>query len=138
MPNEPTKHPILTAFEADAEFLVLDQLDLLAQVEAQLRAVNHTMRAIEKLRGGKHRVGPELSAGARADTLQQLDAELEELDAQLVTQHSSCQHMLQTVEKMRHRLASVKGTGRGLDSPPRQEPPAQGEPPDRGSSGLHG
>ena len=52
-----------------AEWLALEQLDLLAQVEAQVRSVHHTMRAIEKLRGGEHHVGPELSNGERGTVL---------------------------------------------------------------------
>jgi hypothetical protein len=41
MADEATTGYPVTAFEADAEFWVLEQLDLLAQVEAQLRAVHH-------------------------------------------------------------------------------------------------
>lgn len=36
--------------EQMAEWLALEQIDLLAQVEAQVRFVHHTMRRIEKLR----------------------------------------------------------------------------------------
>ena len=43
--------------------LAIYQLDLLADVERQVRAVQHTMRHIEKLRGVRQRVGPELSNG---------------------------------------------------------------------------
>jgi len=38
-----------------------------SQFEQQLRAVHHTMRHIEKLRGVKHRRGPALSDGERGD-----------------------------------------------------------------------
>jgi hypothetical protein len=109
MADEPTTNYPITAFEVDAEFLVLEQLDLLAQVEAQLRAVHHTMRRIEKLRNPKHRVGPALSDGVRGDTLAGLSAELEALDSHLATQHSCCHEMLNTVERMRNRLALAKG-----------------------------
>lgn len=139
MADDPTKGPPVTAFEMDAEFLVLDQLDLLAQVEAQLRAVHHTMRHIEKLRGGKHRVGPELPDGLRQDTLHGLTAELEALDAHLATQHECSRHMLTTVERMRQRLALVK---RGDAPSPREATPSRartgGEPSDAGGSGVPG
>jgi hypothetical protein len=48
------------AFEAEAELLAVHQLDLLSQLEAQLRAVHKTMRIIEKLRSEKHWIGPRL------------------------------------------------------------------------------
>ena len=51
MADDPTKGHTVTALEMDAEFLVLDQLDLLAQVEAQLRAVHHTMRRMRNCAG---------------------------------------------------------------------------------------
>jgi ribosomal 50S subunit-associated protein YjgA (DUF615 family) len=137
MPDDPFK--LAAAFETDAEFLVLEQLDLLAQVEAQLRAVHHTMRRIEKLRAAKHRVGPELSEGLRRETLHGLTAELEALDAQLATQHSCCHEMLHTVERMRHRLTSVKGgiapSGRESSTPRAH---SDSEPPEPGGSELPG
>jgi hypothetical protein len=123
MGDQPTKGYSVVAFETDAEFLVLEQLDLLAQVEAQLRAVHHTMRRIEKLRNPKQRVGPELSDGVRGDMLAGLAAELEALDSNLATQHSCCHEMLSTVERMRNRLALAKGqTAPTRDMPPTPEP----------------
>jgi hypothetical protein len=56
-------------FERDADMLAVYQVDLLAQVERQVRAVHHTMRHIEKLRSARTRVGPELSNGQRDEVL---------------------------------------------------------------------
>ena len=63
------KSEIILDFEDDAEVLFVQHLDLLAQLEAQLRAVHHTMRRIERLRGGSRRVGPELANGERESIL---------------------------------------------------------------------
>ena len=52
MGNQPQRRVL----EDMAEWLAVEQLDLLAQVEAQVRAVHHTMRSIEKLRGGRHHI----------------------------------------------------------------------------------
>ena len=46
------KHQI-EAFEAEAELLTVDQLDLLAQIELQLRTIRHTMKHIERLRAAR-------------------------------------------------------------------------------------
>jgi hypothetical protein len=94
--------------EALAEWLALEQLDLLAQVEAQLRAVHHTMRGIEKLRGAKKRIGPELSNGERGSVLQGLADEMAHLDEQLTTQAGCCHAMLATVMKMQKRVEAMK------------------------------
>jgi hypothetical protein len=134
MGDQPAKGYSVIAFETDAEFLVLEQLDLLAQVEAQLRAVHHTMRRIEKLRNPKHRVGPELSDGVRSDTLAGLAAELEALESHLATQHSCCHEMLNTVERMRNRLALAKGQ----TAPTRDVSPAQESAEGPSDSGVGG
>jgi hypothetical protein len=80
--------------ERETEYLVAFQLDLLAQLEHQLRAVHHTMRQIEKLRSAKDRVGDELSNGHKIETLDHLAEELGLIDEELRTQHESCQLML--------------------------------------------
>jgi len=136
MADQAKRYPVV-AFEADAEFLVLEQLDLLAQVESQLRAVHHTMRRIEKLRTAKHRVGPELSDGVRGDTLEGLSAELEALDSHLASQHSCCLHMLNTVDKMRNRLALAKGQPAviGTEAGEAEGPAAGGRPDPGGAPG---
>ena len=105
-----------------AEWLALEQLDLLAQVEAQLRSVHRTMRAIEKLRGGEHHVGPELSNGERGTVLSRLADEVAVLEEQLSAQRGCCHAMLATVEKMQKRLAESRQrrTDTDSDEGPRQ------------------
>ena len=78
-------------FEMEAELLVAHQLDFLAQIESQLRAVHQTMRRIERLRNVNSRVGPELSNGGREDVLAGLMRELNAVDEQLLVQHQSSQ-----------------------------------------------
>jgi hypothetical protein len=95
-------------FELEAELLVAHQLDLLAQIEGQLRAVHQTMRRIERLRNVNNRVGPELSNGARQEVLAALTQELNAVDAQLLLQHQSSRDMQSTIAKMQERLAVVK------------------------------
>ena len=85
------------------------QLDLLAQREAQLRAVHHTMRCIEKLRDAKHRVGPELTNGDRNDTLTVLASEITAIDRELAVQHQSCEHMQRYIRQMQARLTALRG-----------------------------
>ena len=62
------------------------------------------MRQIEKLRGVKHRVGPELSNVERGDALKILTRELGTLTKHLNTQGTTCREMLDTVERMQRRL----------------------------------
>src|ERR1700704_4875068 len=95
-------------FEMEAELLVAHQLDLLAQIEGQLRAVHQTMRRIERLRNVNTRVGPELSNGGRQDVLAGLMGELNAVDEQLLLQHQSSRDMQYTIAKMQERLAAVK------------------------------
>jgi Ni2+-binding GTPase involved in maturation of urease and hydrogenase len=63
----------IKAFKSQAEVLVVHQLDLLAQIEAQLRAVHRTMRRIRRSARGKvsrrtvaHERGARCSVGAIA------------------------------------------------------------------------
>ncbi len=108
--------------ELMAEWLALEQLDLLAQVEAQLRSVHRTMRAIEKLRGGEHHVGPELSNGERGTVLTGLADEVGVLEEQLSAQEGCCHAMMDTVDKMQKRLAESRQrrTETDSDEGPRQ------------------
>jgi hypothetical protein len=94
--------------EQDAEMLAVYQLDLLAQLERQLRAVHLTMRHIEKLRSVKNRVGPELSNGRRESELTQLDVEVGALDAELAIQHGCCIDMHDTIAKMQARVTDLR------------------------------
>ena len=98
----------LRLFEADAEMLVVLQLDLLAQVEAQLRAIHQTMRRIERLRGPEFRVGPQLTDSQRGVTLSGLSDEVEAIDAQLTEEHECCSQMQVSLGKMHACLASLK------------------------------
>ena len=124
--------------EQDAELLVLEQLDLLAQVEAQLRAVHHTMRRIEKLRAAKFRRGQvELSNGQRADVLGGLSEELCALDEHLDQQHQCGKEMQTTVERMQQRLKALReAAAQASETAPDSDRSVEGEPPD--SSGLVG
>lgn len=108
--NEAERAAMLRAFEGEAEVLAVHQLDLLAQLEAQLRAVQHTMRCIEKLRSTKHRVGPELTDAGRTETLKSLASELEAIDNELHVQHQSCEDMQRTIREMQARLALLRQT----------------------------
>ena len=96
------------AFEGEAELLVAHQLDLIAQLERQLRAIHRTMRQIERLRGGEHHVGPELSNGDRVHTLRRLSDELIVIDKELDAQHESCVDMQTTIGQMRARLNALR------------------------------
>ena len=110
MPGDANRAAMLAAFEREAEVLAVHQLDLLAQLEAQLRAVQHTMRCIEKLRATKHRVGPELTDAARTETLMMLASELETIDNELQVQHQSCDDMQRTIRDMQARLKPLRQT----------------------------
>ena len=100
----------LDALETYAEILVTHQLDLIAQLERQLRAVHHTMVRIEQLRTAKRRRAGSatLSDGARDTTLQHLSGELTAIDTELDTQHELCLEMQATVDKMRAKLRAMR------------------------------
>jgi uncharacterized coiled-coil protein SlyX len=130
MDQESVRRATLRALEADAELLVLHQLDLLAQVEAQVRAVHHTMRRIETLRAAKLRGEPELNNGQREDVLRGLMKELESIDAQVAVQHTSCVEMQQAVERMRERLRAMK------EAVQHHQPLHRANPPDSAGPGA--
>jgi len=111
-----TREPIIRAFEQKAELLVVHHLDLLAQIEAQLRAVHHTMRRIESLRGAKLRVGAELSNGQRRTALGGLSVEVSALDKQLVEEHACCILMQKTIKQMQQRLDDLKKAAEQLEN----------------------
>src|SRR4029078_1724257 len=119
----------ISDFEDDAEVLFVQHLDLLAQLEAQLRAVHHQMRSIERLRGGSRRVGPELSNGERESILAELTQEVGEVDPHVSLDHECCRSMHMTSAYMRARVATLKQLARRLYT---SEPSASD---DRGSSG---
>jgi hypothetical protein len=124
----------MQALETDAELLVVCHLDLLAQVEAQLRAVHHTMRRIEKLRTARYRVGPELSNGQRSDTLVGLTSELDRLDEHLLTQHECCRDMQELVGKMQAVLSALKRAAGQLPTAASDATAGESEPPDSDGS----
>lgn len=117
----------LESLEFDAEVLVAHQLDLVAQLERQLRSVHRTMRQIERLRSAKRRAGPELSNGEKANTLERLSDELGAVDEELSTQHESCLEMQSTVEKMRARLRAMRRTA--MSPGPSDDPESPNQPP---------
>jgi hypothetical protein len=106
--HDPVRAAGIKAFEVEAEKIVVHQLDLLAQLEAQLRAVHHAMRAIEKLRSARYRVGPELSDGERGGTLTSLTDEIKAIDAELKVQHQSCLAMQRSIRHMRGVLTTLR------------------------------
>jgi hypothetical protein len=98
----------IRTFEQEAEVLATYQLDLLAQLERQIRAVHHTMRHIERLRSVKYRVGPELSNGQREETLGHLAAEVADLDSHIASEHDCCVDMQATIAQMRERISDLR------------------------------
>ena len=95
--------------ESEAEVLAASQLDLLAQIEAQLRAVHHLMRRIEPLRARSEGQPSEaMTNGERADTLTGLSGDLEAIEQQLSVQLGCCEDMLATIALMRQRLPALK------------------------------
>jgi hypothetical protein len=123
--DELSRRKSLHAFEIDAEWLAVEQLDLIAQIEAQLRLVRQTMRQIEKLRDAQHRVGPEPSNGERGDALNILTGDLTTLSDRLDVQGATCRDMLATVEKMRRRLAEMVQAAKNHSRGHAQTPPDQ-------------
>ena len=97
------------AFERQAEVLVVHQLDLLAQLEKQIRAVHNTLKQIEKLRVAK--LGQELTDDQRGSALTTLASELAVIDKELETQHESCGDMQRCIEQMRQRLGELRPHG---------------------------
>jgi hypothetical protein len=106
--TEEGRTEVILEFEADAELLFVQHLDLLAQLEAQLRAVHHTMRRIERLRGGSRRIGPELVNGERETILSGLAKEVDELDRHIAVEHHCCLDLHTTILGMQQRVATLK------------------------------
>jgi hypothetical protein len=102
--------------DAEAEVLALFQLDLLAQVEAQVRAVHHLMRRLGQLRArrpGQTMVA--LSNGERSDLMVALADELTAIEAQLGVQQVCCDDMHETIARMQERLPVLKRIASQLD-----------------------
>jgi predicted nucleic acid-binding Zn-ribbon protein len=98
----------IQAFERDAEMLVVYQLDLLAQLERQLRTVHQMMRHIERLRGAKHRIGAELSNGQRGDELITLSDEIGTVESHINAQRECCTDMQTTIAHMQNLLTELR------------------------------
>jgi phosphoglycerate-specific signal transduction histidine kinase len=98
----------MRAFEDEAELIFVHTLDLMAQLEAQLRAVRHTLLSTDKLRAVKHRVGPLLTNGQRDATLVILSDEIAAVDKELFVQHQSCLDMQRSIRAMQARLQALK------------------------------
>jgi hypothetical protein len=113
MPRDESPSTAVKALEAEAELLAVHQLDLLSQLEAQLRAVHRTMRIIEKLRSVKHRVGPELNDEERGGALRTLASELGRIDQELEVQHRSCADMQELIRGMQGRLTTMRAIATG-------------------------
>jgi len=105
--DTPSRRQQIAEFEFDAEWLALEQLDLIAQIEAQLRLVRETMHEIERLRQAKSRVGPEPTNGERGTALSVLTKEITGLNEQIGVQGATCRDMLATVERMHRRLTAI-------------------------------
>ena len=112
----------MQAFEREAELLVVHQLDLLSQMEAQLRAVHHTLRRIEQLRSAKLRIGPELTNGQRQFALMGLSAEVAELVKQIAEEGASCAFMQNTIQQMQSLLTELKNAAAFLEHSPLGKP----------------
>jgi uncharacterized coiled-coil protein SlyX len=92
-----------------ADWLAGQQLDLLAQVDAQLRAVHRVLRRIEKVRAARHAEGPlPPSEDRRGKGVKALSGEIAELDVHLASQADCCREMMATIEGMQSRIADVK------------------------------
>lgn len=124
MPLDPHHEGQAEASETDAEMLAAHQLDLLAQLEAQLRGVHHMMRRIERLRSATSRSGPEVANGEQASTLNGLSDEVAEIDGQLATQQRSLEKMQEIIMRMRERVSELLAQRR------RQQTGNQPSPPD--------
>jgi hypothetical protein len=91
---------LLESFARDADLLVMYDLDLLAQIEAQRRAVQHTIDRIQPLRGhGEVLLSDEQARGALAA----LAADLTALESQLLLEVTCCR-------KMTRRFSTILGT----------------------------
>jgi hypothetical protein len=111
-------HETRQHLETEAEVLVVYQLDLLAQVEAQVRAVHHLMRRLNQLRARTPRQpGVALSNGDRSDTMAGLAAEVEAIGKQLSVQQECCGDMQTTIARMQERLPVLKKVAAQLLDP---------------------
>lgn len=98
----------LAAIEKAAELLSVHQMDLLSQLESQLRAARHTIIAINRLRDKTHREGPEPTNGERSQILIDLSDEISDIDRNLLVQHQTCLDQQRLIREMQARLNALK------------------------------
>ena len=98
----------LASIEQAAEMLSVHQMDLLSQLEAQLRSARHTIHAVNRLRDKTHRVGAEPTNGERTHILIQLSDEISEIDKNLLIQHQTCLDQQRLIREMQARLTALK------------------------------
>ncbi len=99
---------ILSTVERLAEWVFTQHLDLLAQAEAQLRALRHRIGRVERLRAAKQRLGAEPSDDERFAVVTGLLDEIARLDEQLILERHCCGEMQKTVSEMHQRLEGLR------------------------------
>jgi uncharacterized coiled-coil protein SlyX len=133
--QDSSRQSVIRDFEREAEVLVVHHLDLLAQMEAQLRAVHNTMRRIYGMRAREFREGPELTNGQRASTLTDLSIEMAAIDRNLQEEHECCGDMQQTINQMQAHLTRLKQLARHVGvQTGASTPRGDGGAPDAGGS----
>ena len=101
--------------ETEAEILAVCQLDLLAQVEAQVRAVHHLMRRLGQLRARRPGQGhAAMTNGERSEVMVGLSDELTAIEVQMSVQQECCDDMQETIARMRERLPVIKAVAAQL------------------------
>jgi len=121
MANEASKATILRGLEDQADLLNAYQVDLVAQIEAHLRAVHHTMRRISSVRAARYRIGPELSNGERVEALKDLASEMTEIQSQINIQAKTCDHMGQLVVQMQETAVHLRRMAQKLADDPDED-----------------
>jgi hypothetical protein len=124
MNDHASRDTILRSLENRAEELTANQLDLLAQIEAHLRAVQHTMRTISTMRAAKFRIGPALSNGERLVALTDLAEQMIAIESHLRIQMETCGEMDRLIGKMLKATADARAMAQKLADtadPPRHE-----------------
>ena len=117
MNDHTSRETILRGLEERAEQLTAHQLDLIAQVEAHLRAIHHTMRRINTMRATKFRTGPALSNGERLVALTDLAEQMIEIESHLKIQMQTCNEMDRLIGKMLTATADAKALAQRLAEP---------------------
>ena len=93
----------IEAFEHDAAYLALEQLELVAQLEEELRAVRQTMTHINKLRDARS-----LSNDQREAALSDLAKGVTVLEQLLDAETTCCAEIKKTIARMFQRVANLR------------------------------